>query len=77
MHVRADLAEALAQLPPQDREVLLLAAWEGLTSNEVATVLGIRASAARVRLHRARKRLRATLATHDPALHLTTLEPTR
>ncbi len=77
VHVRADLADALRQLPLPDREVLLLAAWEGLSSSEVATVLGIRASAARVRLHRARKRLRATLAPHDPALSLTTLEPTR
>ena len=39
-------------------------------------VLGCRASAARVRLHRARKRLRVALEPHDPAHNVTTLEPT-
>jgi len=72
--VRADVAAALRQLPPTDREVLLLVAWEGLTSTEVARVLGCRASAARVRLHRARKRLRAVLEPQDPAQNVTVVE---
>ena len=65
--VRVDVATALGQVPPADREVLLLVAWEGLTSAEAAQVLGCRASTARVRLHRARKRLRVVLAAEDPA----------
>ena len=56
-HVRA----AFDQLPERDREVLALACWEGLTSEQIARVVGCSAIAARTRLHRARKRLAATL----------------
>ncbi|MDF2705062.1 RNA polymerase sigma factor [Nonomuraea muscovyensis] len=48
-------------LPERDREVLALACWEGLTSEQIAKVVGCTAIAARARLHRARKRLAATL----------------
>jgi RNA polymerase sigma factor (sigma-70 family) len=50
------LARALAALSPSEREVLLLHAWGGLTSAEVAQALGIGSGAARKRLHRARVR---------------------
>ena len=49
--------EAFLRLNPDDREVLALAGWEGLSSDEIATVLGCSRGAARLRLHRARKRL--------------------
>lgn len=49
--------EALAALPEQQREALLLIAWDGLTPDQAATVLGIRSGAFRVRAHRARKAL--------------------
>jgi RNA polymerase sigma-70 factor (ECF subfamily) len=48
---------ALAALSAQDREALLLVAWEDLTPAAAAASLGISASAFRVRLHRARRRL--------------------
>jgi RNA polymerase sigma factor (sigma-70 family) len=51
--------EALARLTPRDREVLLLAEWEGLTPAEIAAVLGCLTVTARGRLHRARSRFRA------------------
>jgi RNA polymerase sigma factor (sigma-70 family) len=51
--------EALRRLGPRDREVLLLAEWEGLSPAQVATVLGCLAITARGRLHRARRRFRA------------------
>jgi RNA polymerase sigma-70 factor (ECF subfamily) len=51
--------EALRRLRPVDREVLLLAEWEGLSSAEIAAVLGCLAVTARGRLHRARRRFRA------------------
>ena len=51
--------EALRRLNPRDREVLLLAEWEGLTPTQIATVLGSPAVTARGRLHRARRRFRA------------------
>jgi RNA polymerase sigma-70 factor (ECF subfamily) len=49
---------ALRRLKPIDREVLLLAEWEQLTSAEIATVMGCSSSSARGRLHRARRRFR-------------------
>lgn len=50
--------EALRRLRPRDREVLLLAEWEGLTPVEIGAVLGCPAVTARGRLHRARFRFR-------------------
>jgi RNA polymerase sigma-70 factor (ECF subfamily) len=54
--------EALADLPEPDRELLMLIGWEELTPTEAARALGITSPAARARLHRARRRLRARLA---------------
>lgn len=48
---------ALADLSETDRETLLLVAWEGLTPEQAARVLGLTANAFSVRLHRARRRL--------------------
>jgi RNA polymerase sigma factor (sigma-70 family) len=47
----------LAGLPEDEREVLMLASWEGLRSAELGRVLGCSPLAARLRLHRARARL--------------------
>ncbi len=55
------LAEALPLLPDDDRELLRLWAWEQLPPREIATVLGVSANAAAIRLHRAKKRLRRLL----------------
>jgi DNA-directed RNA polymerase specialized sigma24 family protein len=41
--------EALGRLRPADREVLLLAEWEGLSPAQIATVLGCVAITARGR----------------------------
>ncbi len=54
---------ALEQLSPEDRELVTLIAWEGLTPAQAATALGLSPGTARVRLHRARTRLRAALST--------------
>lgn len=58
---RRRLRTALGTLSESDRELLLLVAWEGLTSAEAAAVLGISKIAARSRLHRARHRALAAL----------------
>jgi RNA polymerase sigma factor (sigma-70 family) len=50
---------ALDALPVRDREVLLLAEWEGLSPTEIASVVGCLTVTARGRLHRARRRFRA------------------
>ncbi|MGY1773920.1 RNA polymerase sigma factor [Blastococcus sp. SYSU D00813] len=52
---------ALSELSAEDRELLTLVAWEGLTPAQAAVALGLSGGAARVRLHRARGRLRAAL----------------
>lgn len=51
------LRRALAALPADERDVLLLVAWEQLTPTEAAAALGIPAGTARSRLHRARGRI--------------------
>jgi RNA polymerase sigma-70 factor (ECF subfamily) len=68
------LARALQSLSSLDREALLLVAWEELTPSEAAKALGINPTAFRVRLLRARRRLRAKLAERRPAAHLTPLD---
>lgn len=60
-HVRA----AFDDLPDRDREVLALAVWEGLTGEQIGKVLGCTATAARIRLHRARKRLADRLGPYQ------------
>lgn len=63
--VRQMLADAIAQLAPKSREVVILAAWYDLTQKEMAQVMGCSPAAAGVRLHRARKALRHVLAVSD------------
>ena len=57
-HEAALVREALRRLGARDREVLLLAKWEGLSPAEIGAVLGCLAVTARGRLHRARRRFR-------------------
>ena len=56
--------EALTELPDGIRALLELITVDGLTVTEAAAALGIRPVTARVRLHRARKAVRAALPTH-------------
>lgn len=65
--VRIDLERAWRVLRPADREVLALVAFDGLTAEQAATVLGCRRSTFAMRLGRARQRLRAALETTEPA----------
>jgi RNA polymerase sigma-70 factor (ECF subfamily) len=55
------LRDALSTLDAEDREVLLLIAWERLTQAEVAISLGMPSGTVRWRLHRARKQLQNRL----------------
>jgi RNA polymerase sigma factor (sigma-70 family) len=57
----SQLRGALLALSVLDREALLLVAWEDLTPSQAAEALGINPTAFRVRLLRARRRLRARL----------------
>ena len=56
---------AMAELSDDDREILRLVAWEGLTHDDLAIVFACSSNAAKIRVHRARKRLRAHLADSD------------
>jgi RNA polymerase sigma-70 factor (ECF subfamily) len=59
----AELISATVQtLPPLQREVLILAHYEGLTLEEIARAVGVDAGAVKSRLHRARENLRQALA---------------
>ncbi|GAA3673488.1 sigma-70 family RNA polymerase sigma factor [Nonomuraea antimicrobica] len=60
-HVR----DAFDRLSSRDREVLALACWESLTSEQIGKVLGCTATAVRIRLHRARQRLAKGLGLAD------------
>jgi len=58
---RVLLQRALAGLRPADADLLRLWAWDDLGTEDLATVLGTTPGAVAVRLHRARRRLRAEL----------------
>jgi RNA polymerase sigma-70 factor (ECF subfamily) len=55
---RMDLERALASLSPGDREVLVMVDLLGFEPAEAAGIAGVSADTYRVRLHRARVRLR-------------------
>jgi RNA polymerase sigma factor (sigma-70 family) len=74
-HRVAAVGAALARLDEEDREILRLTSWEGLTPTEIATVIGVPGVTVRSRLHRARKRLRSEVLQHDTGA-LTTASPT-
>ena len=59
---RAAVLTAFARLSETDREVLMLIAWDGLSSKAAAGVLGVTRFAFGMRLQRARLRLSAALA---------------
>jgi RNA polymerase sigma factor (sigma-70 family) len=64
MQVRA----AVERLPVKDREAVRLVLWEQLSHEQAGRVLGCSANAVAVRLHRAKKRLRAELDSDRPAV---------
>jgi RNA polymerase sigma factor (sigma-70 family) len=68
------LARALANIGKRDREVLLLVAWEGLSAEQAASVLGCSRPTYLVRLHRARRRLAAALDGESETSSARTLE---
>jgi RNA polymerase sigma-70 factor (ECF subfamily) len=59
--VRITVEQALCSLAEGDRQVLSLRYAEDLTQGEVARRLGVAEGTAKVRLHRARRRLRRLL----------------
>jgi RNA polymerase sigma-70 factor, ECF subfamily len=62
---REDLSRALARLSPEERAAVFLRFYEDMNSREVGEALGITATAARSRIHRALQRLRVDLAEEE------------
>jgi RNA polymerase sigma factor (sigma-70 family) len=58
---RSELVRALDALTDDEREVLLLVAWERMSSASIALMLDVPASTVRNRLHRARTIMRSGL----------------
>lgn len=67
----ADIARALADLAPADRDALLLFAWGQLSYQEIADTQAVPVGTVRSRLHRARQRTQAALSPH----HHTSKDP--
>jgi RNA polymerase sigma-70 factor (ECF subfamily) len=59
------LADALAALSREERDVLLLFAWADLAYDEIAVALGVPVGTVRSRLHRARAQFRAALEKEE------------
>ncbi|TPW78189.1 RNA polymerase sigma factor [Schumannella soli] len=68
IETRRRLTESLARLAPVDGALFVLTSVEGYPITEAAEALGLRPATARVRLHRARARLRTELHDLDPRL---------
>jgi RNA polymerase sigma-70 factor (ECF subfamily) len=60
------MRSCLNSLSADEQELLMLAGWEGLSAAEIGRVLGCSPTAARIRLHRARVRLKSTIAGLTP-----------
>ena len=58
------LKDALDQLKPLDKSVVVLSDLEGMSDKEIARMLGLTVSAVKTRLHRARLFLRGKLTVH-------------
>lgn len=59
--IRTDLARAMKQLEPMQRELLWLAYAQGSSHEEIAAILGLRAISIRTLLRRARQKLAGIL----------------
>ncbi len=60
--LREALEAALAQLPHEFREPFILREFDGLAYPEIAEITGVTMSLVKIRIHRAKQRLRKTLA---------------
>ncbi len=70
---RIDALTTLAALPEEQREALLLVAWDGLSPEQAAAVMGVRPGTFRVRTHRARTAARQALDHAEPSPRLAQL----
>jgi RNA polymerase sigma-70 factor (ECF subfamily) len=64
--VHRRMREALLELRPLDREVIILVYWDGLSHAEAAAALGCSANAVALRVKKAKSRLEAQLMPRSP-----------
>lgn len=62
----ADVESALTALPPDFRVAVVLCDVEGLSYEEISSILGVKMGTVRSRIHRGRAMLRASLAHRAP-----------
>lgn len=61
MVMRGSIGNALKRLRPEDREIVILVAWHGFSTEQLAASLGCPKPLASLRLHRARRRFASFL----------------
>jgi RNA polymerase sigma factor (sigma-70 family) len=74
--MRGRLAAALAELPREEADVLLLLVWAELDQPEIAEALAIPRGTVKSRLSRARGRVQAALASPEPTSNKPAGDPT-
>lgn len=62
--MRECIRKFVEKLPENYRTVVVLSELEGLRNSEIAAILGVSLDAAKIRLHRARAKLKKELETH-------------
>jgi RNA polymerase sigma-70 factor (ECF subfamily) len=70
------LLAAIRDLPPREREAFMLVAWDDLDASRAARAAGCSAATFRMRLHRARRRLRERVAVSGPEITPTDVRAT-
>jgi RNA polymerase sigma-70 factor (ECF subfamily) len=60
------VSAAVAELPPLQREALVLATYEDLSLSEIAETLVVEVGTVKSRLHRARENMKRMLADYQP-----------
>jgi RNA polymerase sigma-70 factor, ECF subfamily len=69
------LLNAIAELPPAEREAFMLVAWDGLDVRRAAKAAACGTGTFRVRLHRARQRLKDQIGAQRPFVRLPDVQP--
>lgn len=68
--VDQQLVAAIARLPEGEREAFMLVAWDGLDAHRASRALGCSPATFRMRLHRARQKLKQQIGSSRPFVQL-------
>lgn len=69
------LVAAIARLPEAEREAFMLVAWDGLDAHRASRALGCSPATFRMRLHRARQKLKKQIGPSRPFVQLADNRP--